>query len=425
MTLAPGHFHAALIHRQMTHGVHPRVHVYAPLDADLLTHLERIRAFNARDRRPTAWELDVRTGADFLARMLREQPGNTVVVAGRNKPKIDAILAAVRNGLHVLADKPWVVDAADFPKLEAVFAEADLREVVAWDMMTERHEVATVLQRGLMRDANVFGTVLPGSPESPALVLESVHHLKKIVAGAPLRRPGWWFDVRVAGHALADVGTHLFDLTFWLLFPFEPIDHCRDVQLRDAKIWPTMLDEPQWKELTDEDPPPANFADGQFRYQGNGTATFQVRGVHVRVTTLWDVEAKEGGGDTHEAIARGSKATVAIRKESLSRLTVTPNRPDDRAAVLAALEHRCRQWQADYPGLAAVDRGDHFEVAIPDEIRTTHEDHFAEVLHEFGRYFHQPRLVPSWEQPNMLAKYWLSTQAVKLATEKQGGASSS
>ena len=89
MTLAPGHFHAALVHKQMVPGVHPRVHVYAPLDADLLAHLDRVAAFNARADDPTAWELDVRAGGDYLGRFLREQPGNTVVIAGRNRPKID------------------------------------------------------------------------------------------------------------------------------------------------------------------------------------------------------------------------------------------------------------------------------------------------------------------------------------------------
>ena len=32
MTVAPGHFHAALVQKRALHGVHPRAHVYAPLE---------------------------------------------------------------------------------------------------------------------------------------------------------------------------------------------------------------------------------------------------------------------------------------------------------------------------------------------------------------------------------------------------------
>ncbi len=194
MTLAPGHFHAALVQKETLPGVHPRAHVYGPLDGDLLEHLTRVAAFNARAVDPTRWELDVRTGDNYLGRMLREQPGNVVVIAGRNRPKIDLILAAVSNGLHVLADKPWVLRPADLPKVEQVFHEADLRDTIPWDMMTERFEVTTSLQRELIRDADVFGAPVAGSEERPALTLESVHYLKKSVAGVPLRRPAWWFQ---------------------------------------------------------------------------------------------------------------------------------------------------------------------------------------------------------------------------------------
>ena len=53
-----------------------------------------------------------------MERMLREKPGNVVVLSGRNRGKMDRILAAVEAGLNVLADKPWLIAASDFPKLE-------------------------------------------------------------------------------------------------------------------------------------------------------------------------------------------------------------------------------------------------------------------------------------------------------------------
>ena len=176
ITYDPGHFHAALIQKEMYAGVSPRVHVYAPLGPDLQAHLDRIAAFNARPEQPTAWELEVHTGTDPLARLVAERPGNVVVLSGRNRGKIDALLAALEAGLHVLADKPWVIDAADLPKLEAALDTARRNGVVASDIMTERYEITSALQRELVGDPEVFGAAVPGSPEEPGVFMESVHY---------------------------------------------------------------------------------------------------------------------------------------------------------------------------------------------------------------------------------------------------------
>jgi predicted dehydrogenase len=431
MTLAPGHFHAALVHKAMDPGISPRVHVYAPLDADLVAHLDRVVGFNARQADPTAWEFDVRAGANYLERFLREQPGGAVVIAGRNRPKIDRILAAVSHGVCVLADKPWVIAAADFPKLEQVFREADLRDAVAWDMMTERFEVTSALQRALLRDSNVFGSLLTGTPDDPALTLESVHYLRKAVAGAPLRRPTWWFDPDEAGEALADVGTHLADLALWLLFPDQPIDHRRDVRVLDATTWPTPLLKDQFVTLTGlpdlpEDLAAKSGAGDVVLYRGNGTATFTVCGVHVRITTLWDFEPAAGGTDAHEAVARGTKARVAVRPSpapdggTRPELFVTANDPADHRQIVQAVEAACRGWQVEFPGVAVVDLGQQVHVQVPDDLRVGHEAHFAAVLREFVSYYNNPRQIPHWERSNLLAKYFITTTALELARQKQG-----
>src|SRR5438874_1876564 len=147
MTLDPGHFHAALVQKQSAPGVASLVHVYAPLGPDLLAHLARIAGFNARRDDPTTWQLEVHAGPDALERMLRERPGNVVVISGRNRGKVQRIKAAVDAGLHVLADKPWVIDAADLPTLRAALDAADTNGVVAYDIMTERYEITSILQR--------------------------------------------------------------------------------------------------------------------------------------------------------------------------------------------------------------------------------------------------------------------------------------
>src|SRR4029077_459492 len=91
ITLNPGHFHAALVQKEMYENVDPKVHVYAPLGPDLIAHLGRIAGFNTRAQQPTHWEPELHACPDYLQRMTAEKPGNVVVLAGRNAQKIDGI----------------------------------------------------------------------------------------------------------------------------------------------------------------------------------------------------------------------------------------------------------------------------------------------------------------------------------------------
>src|SRR5215218_5816262 len=239
MTVDPGHFHAALVQKEMYPGVADRVDVYAPLGADLYEHLKRIDGFNRRPAGATAWKMDVHASADFFERMLRERPGNVVVFSGRNGRKIDQIAESVNAGLSVLADKPWILRSADLPRLEDTLAEADRSGVVAYDIMTERFEVTSILQRALVNDRAVFGEMLQGTQAEPAVYMESVHFLLKVVAGTPNIRPAWFFDNTQQGEGLNDVGTHLVDLVQWTLFPDQALDYRRDIEVLDGRRWAT------------------------------------------------------------------------------------------------------------------------------------------------------------------------------------------
>jgi len=415
MTLAPGHFHAALVLKEMPPEIYRRTYVYAPLDGDLVEYLASVAAFNNRADNPTHWQIDVRAGADYLDRFLREQPGHAVVISGRNRPKIDLILAAVSNSCHVLADKPWVIDSEGFEKLAEVFRQADLRDVLAWDMMTERFDIATILQRDLIQDAEVFGEPISGTAHDPALTLDATHYLYKTVAGKPLRRPAWWFDPDEAGMGLVDTGSHLADLSIWLLFPDQAVDHRADLEMLDARIWPTPITREQYRIIADA----PDSVDELLLYQGNGSATYRLRGSAVRFTVNWDFESA-GHGDRHEVIARGGRSRIRVRSTAgHNELSVIANEPADHTRLLDAVGRRCGEWQLRHPGVAAVDLGDRIQIAIPDRYRTDHEQHFADVLDEFLRNVRNPRRAAPWEIPNLLTKYAITTRAVELARTKQ------
>ena len=84
----PGHFHAALVQKEMYPNLSPKVHVYAPLGPDLADYLTRVARFNTRKEQPTHWKLEVHAGPDFLERMCRERLGTIAIFSGRNRGKV-------------------------------------------------------------------------------------------------------------------------------------------------------------------------------------------------------------------------------------------------------------------------------------------------------------------------------------------------
>src|SRR4051794_6607904 len=62
ITLDPGHFHAALVQKEMYPGIAPEVYVYAPGGPELNAHLALVNQYNTRTDSPTKWNEKVYTG---------------------------------------------------------------------------------------------------------------------------------------------------------------------------------------------------------------------------------------------------------------------------------------------------------------------------------------------------------------------------
>ncbi|HWQ36959.1 MAG TPA: putative oxidoreductase C-terminal domain-containing protein [Blastocatellia bacterium] len=424
ITLDPGHFHAALVQKEMNDQISPTVYVYAPDGFDLNEHLKRIEGFNTRADKPTRWEEKVYRGDDYLKKMIADKPGNVVVIAGNNRKKTEYIKASVDAGLNVLADKPMCTDEKGFELLKDAFRSAEKNNVLLYDIMTERYEITTMLQKALASNANVFGELQKGTPDNPSVTKESVHHLFKFVAGKPLQRPGWYFDTAQQGEGIVDVTTHLVDLVFWECFPEQKIE-TSDIALLKARRWPTAVTKEQFARVTGL----ADFPDslrekldeqGALSLYSNGEMTFKVKGIHAKTSVIWNYQAPEGAGDTHFSVMKGTKAIVTIRqgKEENYRpeLYVTATAPAQKAAVEAELKKAIEQMQATWPGIALKAAKDGWQVTIPDKYRDGHESHFSQVAAKYLRFLSEKRL-PAWEVPNMIAKYYVTTQALKLAQQ--------
>ncbi len=423
LTLDPGHFHAALVQKFMYAQVNPVVRVYAPAGPDLQAHLKLIEGFNTRADNPTHWEEKVYSGPDFLSRMLREKAGNVVVLAGNNTRKTEYINACINSGFDVLSDKPMAINPAHFKLLRRAFAGAAKNKLLLYDIMTERYEVTAILQRELASDPAVFGVLEKGAPEHPAVEMESVHHFYKEVAGKPLIRPAWFFDVRQEGEAIPDVGTHLIDLVQWECFPGRVLNWKKDVHVQSARRWATRMTLGEFQRATGEAQFPEFLkkdlgADGCLDVYGNGEVSYALCGVQVRVRALWNFEASDGTADTFLSILHGTRATLSIKQGKEQRyrprLYVEPKAHVPSTDLETALGKIVERLRTQWPGLDLRRNGEVWEILVPDKYQVGHEAHFAQVTEKYLQFLSE-RKMPDWEVPNMLAKYYTTTEAYRLS----------
>lgn len=424
ITLDPGHFHAALVQKLMYPQISPTVYVYAPAGFELDAHLSLIEGYNSRPDNPTSWKEEVYTGDDFLEKMLAEKKGNLVVLAGNNQKKAEYIKACVDAGLNVFADKPMCIDSDGYETLLSAFDTAAEKGVLIYDIMTERSEITTILQKELAHMPEVSGNLEPGSAEEPAIVKESVHHFFKYVSGKPLQRPAWAFDTRQQGEGIVDVTTHLLDLIMWETFPEEGISK-EDIEIIGARRWPTIISREEFEKVTGLKEFPEYLGSslnekGELLCYANGQIDYKLRGIHCRVVVKWNFQAPEGAADTHFSVIKGSKADIVIRQgaeqDYKPELYIEPVSGTDLEQLKDSLAQAVVEIAKAYPGVGLKEAEKGWQLIIPDEFRIGHEAHFAQVMERYLGYLGQGEL-PAWETANMKAKYYTTTRALAKAME--------
>lgn len=420
VTVDPGHFHAALVQKTMYPQVSPLVRVYAPEGPDVEQHLERIESYNTRAVDPTSWNERIYKGDDFFEKMLSEGEGNVVVLSGNNRKKAEYITRSINAGLNVLADKPMIISPGDYPALEEAFSIANEKGVLLYDIMTERFEITTILQKLLSRNELVFGTLQPGTKEDPAVTKVSVHHFSKIVSGTPLRRPAWFFDVEQQGEGIVDVTTHLVDLVQWECFP-EQILHPSDVTIAEANRWPTVMSLEEFKGVTGFSDYPEylnkDVKDGKLNVYSNGEIVYQLKDIWAKVSVTWNYVAPPGGGDTHYSVMRGTKCDLVIKQGADEKFIPTLYVENIKGSTIQDFSADLKELLATLPydSLAIEQvKGNSLKVNIPAKYRVSHEEHFGQVTAKFLEYLNEGKL-PEWEVPGMITKYYTTTSALDIA----------
>lgn len=228
------------------------------------------------------------------------------------------------------------------------------------------------------------------------------------------------------GEGIIDVTTHLVDLIQWVCFPDVVLDYTKDVDVYAARRWPTVVTPEQFMTVTGTSEIPDFLQkdiadDGDLNIYANGEMQYALKGVHSRVSVIWDYAAPQGGGDTHYSLMRGTLSNLVIRQgkaeDYIPMLFIEPAAGVVTDSWLQQVAAGFSSVEAMFPGvgLSKVEMG--YVLDIPQSYRIGHEAHFAQVAAKYLRFLVEGKL-PEWEVPNMLAKYYTTTKALHLAHEK-------
>jgi len=143
--------------------------------------------------------------------------------------------------------------------------------------------------------------------------------------------------------------------------------------------------------------------------------------VNAKVSVIWNYTYPEGGGDTHYSVMKGSKAQLIIeqgKEQNYKPVLYIKTSEKEVDAYEKTLQSSLRIITDKYPGISLKKiEKDKWEVVVPAEYHNGHEAHFGQVTENFLNYLKEGAL-PDWEVPNMIAKYYVTTQALEIAKGK-------
>ena len=238
-----------------------------------------------------------------------------------------------------------------------------------------------------------------------------MHQLDKLVDGAPLRRPWWYFDARVQGSGPVDIPTHAVDQAQWLVD-----GDGAAAELVSARAWSTRVPVEAFCRITGEAGFPQEldpFVDGAaLSYRCNAELVYRIGRVTASATTRWDLSAAARRWrhlPQRRARERAPRPPGAKRPHGPPPPGVR-GAPADAEGVLRALRETVAAWQADARRRGVPSGPATFEVTVPPPLDGGHETHFAKVLDEFLNIV-DARGWPEGLAARTLAKYTLLAEA--------------
>lgn len=164
---------------------------------------------------------------------------------------------------------------------------------------------------------------------------------------------------------------------------------------------------------------------GKLKVNANGTIHYKVKDVNVELKVVWNYKAPEGSGDTFSAVMKGTKATLKTIQNKTTNFTkqlyIEKATDVNKDTFESLLRDAIEEIKKDFPTVS-IEPSTHetigYLINIPDAEKRGHETHFQNVAQNFFDYLVNQNL-PQWEVSNTLAKYYIITTAVDMATENR------
>jgi len=196
------------------------------------------------------------------------------------------------------------------------------------------------------------------------------------------------------------------------------------VEIVDADRWTTDMTPEMFVRVTGMEQYPEylqkDVEEDILKVYSNGEINYKLRDIHAKVSVIWNYEAPEGAGDTHYSIMRGTKCNLIIQQGEAEgyqpKLYIESAMGEGLEAFAEQLENAINQnLQERYPGIKLQKLADdRWAVDIPGKYKVGHEAHFGQVTEKYLRCLVEGQL-PEWEVPNMITKYYTTTQGMKEA----------
>lgn len=420
IVIDPQHFHAALVQKVANPLIDENVHLFSPSESKTAGYRSLIQQYNSRQENPTHWVIKEYYGADFLTKAFEKDNGDIVVLAGDNKEKINYIAQSVAQVKNVFADKPLVIDIQGYQKLKEILSDPKSSNLV-YDIMTERYDVKNILIKELVNN-NTFSGGFESNSKNPLIQFNSIHHFIKSVSGKSLVRPSMFYDVSRQGEGLVDVTTHYIDLVQWILSPEKAIDIEKQLKLVASERWSTIVTQNDFIESTLESSYPTSFnsfinKDGNLDVFSNGKMSYSLDNVPVSISVQWNVKSLDGKGDQFNAFFDLKNLYIEVKPDTNGKSSVFIKPKYSSQNFEFSLIEAIKSIKS-CPGVSFMKEDNSYKLVIPEALYLSHEDHFAKVLNQFMVYKNNGN-IPDWERSFMLAKYYLTTEALRTAKIKK------
>lgn len=164
-----------------------------------------------------------------------------------------------------------------------------------------------------------------------------------------------------------------------------------------------------------------DIEEGNLQVYSNGEFIYKLKDIYAKVSVEWKYRALEGAGDTHYSIMRGTLCDLIIKHGEeegyKSQLYIELNPETDPEKFEGKLNEGVQELSTQYPGINLEKiNAKTWKLHIPEKFKVGHERHFVQVTEKYLKFLVEQKL-PEWEVPNMIVKYYTTTEAMRVAMD--------